>query len=123
MLRTLLSPIRARFDLSNSQPLSASPRSPRSPLLRRSRSKSGLSLLDQSLDDEDDGLEDFARDVMVELMRNAVETLKTAEDVKVKTEVRAPFPPSFCLSWREMLTMCRVVVGATTRRWRRFSEF
>lgn len=93
MLRTLLSPIRARFDLSNSQPLSASPRSPRSPLLRRSRSRSGLSLLDQSLDDEDDGLEDFARDVMVELMRNAVETLKTAEDVKVKTEVRARHLP------------------------------
>lgn len=89
MLRTLLSPIRARFDLSNPQPLSASPRSPRSPLVRRSRSRSGLSLLDQSLDDEDDGLEDFARDVMVELMRNAVETLKTTEDVKTKTEVRA----------------------------------
>ncbi|KAF8344869.1 hypothetical protein F5887DRAFT_1061981 [Amanita rubescens] len=40
-------------------------------------------------DEEDDGLEDFARDVMIELMRNAVETLKTAENVKVKTDALA----------------------------------
>jgi hypothetical protein len=77
---------------------------------------------------------------MVELMRNAVETLKTAEDVKVKTEVRAsppiapfpvfpvfsPYPLSVFLGARVdnmMLMMCHVVVGATTRRWRRSSEF
>ena len=87
MLRNLLSPIRARFDLStpprsSSLPLPYTPRTPRSPNLRRSRSRS-------SREEKDDGLEDFARDVMVELMRNAVEILKTAENVKVKTEALA----------------------------------
>ncbi|KAK2463985.1 hypothetical protein APHAL10511_004036 [Amanita phalloides] len=87
MLRNLLSPIRARFDSS------ASPRSPathspfpRSPRLLRSGSTSST-LLDGSLNGEDDdGLEDFARDVMVELMRSAVETLKAAEEVTTKFE-------------------------------------
>lgn len=128
MLRTLLSPIRARFDLSNAQPL-PSPRSPRSPHPLRSQSRSRLSHLDQSFDEGDDGLEDFARDVMVELMRSAVETLKTAEDVDVKTEVRvspptAPSPlPSCRISAHTMLTVCRNVAAATTRLWRRFSAF
>lgn len=38
--------------------------------------------------DEDASAEDFARDVLVELMRNAVEKLKEAEDIKDKIEVR-----------------------------------
>jgi len=37
--------------------------------------------------DEDASAEDFARDVLVELMRNAVEKLKEAEDIKDKIEV------------------------------------
>ncbi|KAF8621252.1 hypothetical protein AX15_007913 [Amanita polypyramis BW_CC] len=91
MLRNLLSPIRARFEptsspRSNTQLLPASPRSPRS---LGSLSGPGLGHIEGSLGGEDDGLEDFARDVMVELMRSAVETLKTADEVGMKTEALA----------------------------------
>lgn len=67
MLRTLLTPLRARFDLSPRSPFVSSPSVPH---------------------DEDLAPEDFARDVMTELMRNSVETLKVAENVRSQTEVR-----------------------------------
>ena len=101
MFRNLLSPLRARFELPNSprsrfHVLPTSPRSPRS-LGGLSRSGSGYfeDALDQEDDnnnndddDDDDGLEDFARGVMVELMTSAVESLKTADEARTKTEVR-----------------------------------
>ncbi|KAF9014685.1 beach-domain-containing protein [Hymenopellis radicata] len=65
MLRTLLTPLVARFDLS--------PRFEEAPLPA-----------------EDDGEldpEDFARDVMIELMRNTLENLKDADTLREKTEV------------------------------------
>jgi hypothetical protein len=67
MLRTLLTPLVARFDLS--------PRTPNT-------------LLPQPAPNEDDiAPEDFARDVITELMRNAVEDLKVAEDTNTKQQV------------------------------------
>ncbi len=63
MLGRLITPLRARFDLS--------PRPPTSP---------------EDVED-DDSPENFARDVLTELMRNAVEALKAAEDVHGKVEV------------------------------------
>lgn len=68
MLRTLLTPLRARFDLS--------PRTTTTPL-------------PPTIQDEDElAPEDFARDVMIELMRNSVENLKLAEDTRTKIQVR-----------------------------------
>ena len=86
MLRNLLSPIRARFDTSPPRRTNSlqAPVSPRTPFSARSR---GGQFDDGRSDDDSDALEDFARDVMIELMRNAVETLKMAEDVQTKTEV------------------------------------
>ncbi|KAJ7579061.1 beach-domain-containing protein [Mycena floridula] len=67
MLRTLLTPLRARFDLS---PKTASLAPP------------------THIEDEDDiSPEDFARDVLVELMRNAVDNLKTAETGRARAEI------------------------------------
>jgi hypothetical protein len=65
MLRTFLTPLRARFDLS-----------PRIPSIEND-------------DPNDDELapEDFARDVLIELMRNSVENLKTAETRQARIEV------------------------------------
>ncbi|KAM6494725.1 hypothetical protein JOM56_009348 [Amanita muscaria] len=37
-------------------------------------------------DEDNDGMEDFARDVMAELMESAVEILKTVDDVKARAE-------------------------------------
>ncbi|RDB26036.1 hypothetical protein Hypma_006119 [Hypsizygus marmoreus] len=68
MLRTLLTPLRARFDLS--------PKTPTTPL-------------PPAHDDNDIAPEDFARDVMIELMRNSVENLKLAEDTRTKIQVLA----------------------------------
>ncbi|KAG6816009.1 hypothetical protein H0H87_009501 [Tephrocybe sp. NHM501043] len=67
MLRTLLTPLRARFDLS--------PRTTTPPVL--------------TPQEEEDELapEDFARDVIIELMRNSVENLKVAEDTRTKIQV------------------------------------
>ncbi|KAF8882140.1 hypothetical protein BD779DRAFT_1544178 [Infundibulicybe gibba] len=64
MLRILLTPLRARFEPSSATnvPLSAQ-------------------------DDNEMTPEDFARDVMIELMRNAVESLKLAENRRTKCEV------------------------------------
>ncbi|KAF9002530.1 hypothetical protein BDQ17DRAFT_1357028 [Cyathus striatus] len=66
MLRTLLTPIRAKFDLS---PSSAT-----------------LEVL-PTHEDDDQSPEDFARDVLIEVMRNSVENLKHAENAKVSFEV------------------------------------
>lgn len=66
MLRTLLTPLRARFDLSPRTP-SFNPPTP-------------------SVPDDDLAPEDFARDVLIELMRNSVENLKVAESTRSKTE-------------------------------------
>jgi hypothetical protein len=64
MLRTLLSPLRGHFDTS-----------PHTPKIS----------LPASVPDEDElAPEDFARDVMIELMRNSVENLKLAHDTKTK---------------------------------------
>ncbi|KAJ4474264.1 hypothetical protein J3R30DRAFT_3295344 [Lentinula aciculospora] len=69
MFKTLLTPLRAKFDLS-----------PRSPTNRNAPPPP-----------EDDELapEDFARDVLIELMRNSVENLKQADSRKQKIEVLA----------------------------------
>lgn len=65
MLRTLLSPLRSHFDTSPHTP--------------------GKTSLPASVPDEDElAPEDFARDVMIELMRNSVENLKVAHDTKTK---------------------------------------
>ncbi|KAI0261217.1 beach-domain-containing protein [Gloeopeniophorella convolvens] len=66
MLSALLTPLRARFDTS-----------PR------------LDALPSPVDDNEDAItpEEFARDVLVELMRNAVEKLKTKDDVRSQIEV------------------------------------
>ncbi|KAI0049337.1 beach-domain-containing protein [Auriscalpium vulgare] len=63
MFSALLTPLRARFDTS--------PRIDAQP----------------TPDEQDVAPEDFARDVLIELMRNAVEKLKTTEDVRSKLEV------------------------------------
>lgn len=60
MFRTLLTPLKAHFDFSPPN----------------------------SGHDEETSPEDFARDVLIELMRNAVENLKTSETTREKTEVR-----------------------------------
>jgi hypothetical protein len=65
MLRTLLTPLRARFD--------ASPRLPPQNTL--------------NVPHVEPTPEDFARDVMVELMRNSVEELKQAEGYEDKLKV------------------------------------
>ncbi|KAG5645386.1 hypothetical protein DXG03_006339 [Asterophora parasitica] len=68
MLRNLLTPLRARFDLS--------PRTPTNPL-------------PPTIDEDDIAPEDFARDVIIELMRNSVENLKLAEDARTRIQVLA----------------------------------
>jgi hypothetical protein len=68
MFQNLLSPLKARFD-------QLSPRSP--------------SAAFPSVEEEDvQTPEDFARDVLVQLMRNSVENLKMADTQVVKGEVR-----------------------------------
>jgi hypothetical protein len=69
MLRTLLSPLRGHFETSPHTPKTCP-------------------------DDDELAPEDFARDVMIELMRNSVENLKLAQDTKTKTQVR--MESSFC---------------------------
>ncbi|KAJ8072576.1 beige protein-like 1 [Marasmius tenuissimus] len=64
MFRTLLTPLVAKFDLSPRLPTNAPP---------------------SAQDDPDP--EDFAREVLIELMRNAVENLKQAETLNKRTEV------------------------------------
>lgn len=67
MLRTLLSPLRGHFDPSARTPMTSLPAS--------------------VLEEDEFAPEDFARDVMIELMRNSVENLKLAQDTKTKTLV------------------------------------
>ncbi|TBU31477.1 beach-domain-containing protein [Dichomitus squalens] len=69
MLRTLLTPLSARFSLP----------SPLSP-----RASSGSEVFS---DPDELAPEDFARDVLVELMRNATERLKTADTLSERIEV------------------------------------
>jgi hypothetical protein len=80
MLRTLLTPLRGRFDLSPLSPALPTATVPVTPG-------------DDELDPED-----FARDVLIELMRISVESLKVAEDVKSKAEVSRLSPSSFITS-------------------------
>lgn len=68
MLRTLLTPLRAHVDTS--------PRTAKT------------SSLASVLDDNELAPEEFAREVMMELMRNSVENLKLAQDIETKTQVR-----------------------------------
>ena len=65
MLRSLLSPLSDRFALSPQPDLSPAPPS----------------------DNEEISPEEFARDVLVEVMRNTVERLKVAESLNDRTQV------------------------------------
>lgn len=65
MLQTLLSPLTSRL------PLTPRPEAPPSLPV-----------------DDNIAAEDFARDVLVEVMRNAVERLKLAEGLQPRTQVR-----------------------------------
>ena len=69
MLRTLFTPLSARFSLP-------SPLSPRQ------------QAAEVHSDPDDLDPEDFARDVLVELMRNSTERLKTADTLSERIEVR-----------------------------------
>lgn len=71
MFRTLLTPLRLRFDSS-----------PRSAVTNN--------VTTPSIPDEDElDPEDFARDVLIELMRISVEKLKQAENTPARIEVCA----------------------------------
>lgn len=69
MLKSFLTPLRARFDVS-----------PRPDIAFQ------IQPAEISVDDEV-APEDFAKDVLVELMRNSVENLKVADEVRSRTEV------------------------------------
>ena len=71
MLQTLLSPLRSRFELSPRTPTSSEQPNP-SPTRP---------------EDDDLNPEEFARDVLIELMRNSVEKLKQADVQRNKSEV------------------------------------
>ncbi|KAJ3720550.1 hypothetical protein C8R42DRAFT_671005 [Lentinula raphanica] len=77
MFKTLLTPLRAKFN-------ELSPLSPSA-----NASHSGLLAAGGDDDENDSELapEDFARDVLIELMRNSVENLKSAEEVGGRIEV------------------------------------
>jgi hypothetical protein len=67
MLRTLFTPLRAHFD--------SSPRTPNT---------SSVS----AQDNDELAPENFARDVIIELMRSSMENLKLAQDTGTKAQVR-----------------------------------
>lgn len=69
MLRTFLTPLRARFDVSPRLPPQNAP----------------------GIHQDDPTPEDFARDVLVELMRNSVEELKQTEAYEDRMKVRFGF--------------------------------
>ena len=73
MLQTLLSPLRSRFDLSPKTPTTAA------------------AIRFPEEQEQTQSPEDFARDVLVELMRSAVENLKRADSERAKCEVRWKF--------------------------------
>lgn len=74
MLRTLLTPLRLRFDSSPRSAVTANVTTPSIP------------------DEEELDPEDFARDVLIELMRIAVDKLKLAETTHDRIEVCGYFP-------------------------------
>jgi hypothetical protein len=74
MLRTFLTPLRLRFEVS-----------PR---------PDGAFEPEQPAPAEEFTPEDFARDVLVELMRNSVESLKIADSIGARMEV-SPLWPNF----------------------------
>lgn len=74
MFRQLLTPLSAAFSLPQLSPRPGTATSPHSGADDRA---------DDSLDPEE-----FARDVLIQLMRNAVENLKAAEGLQAKAEVR-----------------------------------
>ncbi|KZT70568.1 beach-domain-containing protein [Daedalea quercina L-15889] len=76
MFRTLLTPLSARFSLS--------PLSPRPGTTTSFPQNGADDRPDDSLDPEE-----FARDVLIQLMRNAVENLKAAEGLKARAELLA----------------------------------
>ena len=78
MFRQLLTPLSAAFSLPQLSPRPSSTSFPHN----------------GSDDHADDSLdpEEFARDVLIQLMRNAVENLKAAEGLRAKAEVRRPRP-------------------------------
>ncbi|KAG6860352.1 hypothetical protein C0995_012421, partial [Termitomyces sp. Mi166 len=71
MFQALLTPLRARFELTTS---------PKTP----TRLNTALA---SQVEEDELAPENFARDVMVELMRNSVENLKLAEDTKTEIQV------------------------------------
>lgn len=66
MLQSLLTPLRARFDISP----------------RPETTFEAVTPVDDEFTPED-----FARDVLIELMRNSMEALKAADNIKSRTEV------------------------------------
>ena len=78
MFQTLLSPLRSRFDLSPRSPTFPAPESattPRSPFLTSTPGSFGSFGSALGVDQEATP-EEFARDVLIQLMRNAVEDMK-----------------------------------------------
>jgi hypothetical protein len=69
MLRSLLTPLTARFENINVSPRT----SPATPARH---------------DDDEVDPEDFRRDVLIDVMRNSVDRLKEADDARTKLEVR-----------------------------------
>lgn len=68
MLQSLLTPLRARFDNSH-------------------RPETTFESVTAVTVDDGVAPEDFARDVLIELMRNSVEELKVADNIRSRTEV------------------------------------
>ncbi|KAJ3980417.1 hypothetical protein F5890DRAFT_721467 [Lentinula detonsa] len=100
MFKTLLTPLRAKFN-------ELAPRSPTSTTTTTTTAASGLLAdgggehyrgRDRDRDDEEEEEdltpEDFARDVLIELMRNSIERLKETDGVDDTNEVRrrVPYP-------------------------------
>lgn len=93
MFRTLLSPLSARFGGSTPSP---SPQPSSANLLSADGHHRGFRVPGGRGEGEDSP-EDFARDVLVEVMRKSVERLKLAEGLRARTEVRTPH--TFTSSW------------------------
>lgn len=92
MLKSFLTPLRARFDISP-RPEVAFPPAVETP------------------GDDEVTPEDFAKDVLVELMRNSVENLKVAEDVRSRTAVSHYF--HFLAHVSMIKRVLRAYAGAT----------
>ena len=83
MFGRLLTPLKARFELS-----------PRPD-----------ALFEHAQEDEMLAAENFARDVLIEVMRKSVESLKEADDLKTKIEVCTPSYSSYC--YIRLMYSCR----------------